>query len=181
MRITNEIVRKSLSFLLAVLVVLIGSMPFLIFRNEIQNVSEAGYLGLLGSCFLTNATVFLPASGIAFTVSASTVLNPMICCCIGGLGTALGELVSFVCGRAGKKIVENRQIFNKIKMYIVKHGFITVLLFAFLPFPIFDFIGVTAGASQMSMWKYFGACIIGKILKMILYVIVVHKMYGIYW
>lgn len=176
---TKEIVCKTLSFILAVLVALMGSMPFLIFRDEIQNVSAAGYLGLLGACFLTNATVFLPASGIAFTVSASTILNPFFCCCIGGLGTALGELVSFFCGRAGKQIVENRLIFNRIKKYVIKHGFITVLLFAFLPFPVFDFVGVTAGASQMSICKYFGACVIGKIFKMILYVMVVHTMYGI--
>lgn len=179
MRTVNEIIQKPLSVLLAVLVAIIGSVPFLIFRDEIQNVSAAGYLGLLGACFLTNATVFLPASGIAFTVSASTVLNPMLCCCIGGLGTALGELISFSCGRAGKRIVEKNQSFDRIKMYVVKHGFITVLVFAFLPLPIFDFVGVTAGASQMSVWKYLGACVIGKILKMILYVMVLHKMCGL--
>ena len=178
MRATNEMVRKSLSFILAILVAIIGSIPFLIFKDEIQDVSLAGYLGLLCACILTNATVFLPASGIAFTVSASTVLNPLICCCIGGLGTALGELMSFFCGRAGKQLVEKRQIFSKIKLYVEKQGFIMVLLFAFLPFPIFDFVGVTAGASQMSIFKYFSACVIGKILKMILYVIVIYKMYG---
>ena len=177
MRIMNKITQKLLLILLTILVALIGSVPFLIFRDEIQNVSAAGYLGLLGACFFTNATVFLPASGIAFTLSASTVLNPVMCCCMGGLGTALGELISFFCGRAGKRIVEKGQLLGKIELYFVKHGFVTVLLFAFLPFPIFDLVGVTAGASKMPIWKYFGACVIGKSLKMMLYVITIHKLY----
>lgn len=163
------------------LVAFVGSMSFIFFREEVKNMATLGYIGLLVACFLTNATIFLPASGIAFTVSASTVLNPFICCICGGLGTALGELIGYSCGRAGKHLVEENELYKKIQKYISKHGFLTVLIFAFLPFSVFDFVGVAAGAAKMHVTKYMMACIIGKVLKMFIYVILSNRLIDYWW
>ena len=160
---------------LAITIAIIGSFPFLIWPDTIRKLAVAGYAGLFAACFLTNATVFLPASGIAFTISASTALNPLYCTIVGGIGTACGELISFYCGRAGKKAVEGTDIFLKIQKYIEKYGVLTVWLFAFLPLPLFDFVGVTAGASKMSLPKYIISCAIGKIMKMMVYVFMIQR------
>lgn len=95
---------RFLKIVLAVAVAVTGSLPFLLLPEIIKKLAVAGYIGLFVACFLTNATVFLPASGIAFTISASTVLNPLFSTIIGGVGTACGELISYCCGRAGKML-----------------------------------------------------------------------------
>lgn len=177
----NKILRKIMIGIFVLFVVLLGSSPFLLFRDEVKNMAAAGYAGLTAACFLTNATVFLPASGIAFTVSASTVLNPYICSLCGGVGTALGELVSYTCGRVGKQLVEDNKLYRKMQEYIMKHGFLTVLLFAFLPFPIFDFVGVAAGVGKMNIAKYTTACILGKTLKMVCYVALTNRLFSSWW
>ena len=138
-------------------------------------VAVAGYIGLFVACFLTNATVFLPASGIAFTISASTVLNPLFSTIIGGVGTACGELISYCCGRAGKNVVEDTPFLFRIQTYVQKYGVFTVWLFAFLPLPLFDLVGVTAGAGKMPLPKYIIPCMIGKVMKMMVYVFLVQR------
>lgn len=161
---------KWLMILAAVGVAAAGSLPFLLFPEAIQKMAAAGYAGLMAACCLTNATVFLPASGIAFTLSASTALDPLLCCVAGGCGTACGELVGYFCGRSGKRLVTDRPLFSKIEHFLSRYGFFTVLAFAFLPIPAFDLVGVTAGAGNMPVYRYLSACIIGKVLKMIVYV-----------
>lgn len=175
MKIMTKFIRNVGSVLLVISIACIGSVPFFIFKEDIQNLSVAGYAGLFMACFLTNATIFLPASGIAFTISASAVLSPGICCCIGGMGTALGELISFYCGRIGKTAAGNRIILEKAKKYVMRNGFAIVSLFAFLPVPGFDLIGIAAGAGRMPVYKYLSACLIGKTLKMFLFVFVLQE------
>ncbi len=46
-----------------------------------------------------------------------------------------------------------------------RHDFLTVLLFALVPMPVFDVAGVVAGAEKMKLWKYMLAGFIGKALK----------------
>lgn len=177
----NNILKRIMIGMLVLFAVFLGSSPFLFFRDEVKNMAAAGYLGLTIACFLTNATVFLPASGIAFTVSASTVLNPYICSLCGGIGTAMGELISYVCGRAGKQLVEDNNLYKKMQEYTAKRGFLTVFIFAFLPFPVFDFVGVAAGAGRMKFSKYTTACILGKTLKMLCYVVLTNRLFSYWW
>ncbi len=152
-----------------------GSLPFLLWPEAIKEMAVAGYIGLLAACFLTNATVFLPASGIAFTVTASMVLDPLNCTIIGGIGTACGELVGFYCGRLGKNAVDRGNLLYRIQKYVDKFGVLTVWLFAFSPFPMFDLVGIAAGAAKMPFLKFIIPCIVGKTMKMMVYVFLVQN------
>ncbi len=167
----NKKIMSKIKYLcLAVLVAVIGSLPFILFSDYIRRMSAIGYIGLFISTLLTNASVLLPASGIAFTVSAAMVLEPWICVLIGGLGTALGELVSYFCGRSGMKFAENSPLSLKLQHYLSKYGVITVFIFALLPLPLFDIVGIACGASKISMIKYMIACFLGKTIKLSIYV-----------
>ena len=98
---TNIIVLKKIrSIILAIVVALIGALPYLLFNDQIQQMAGLGYIGLFVACLLTNASICLPASGIAFTLAAATALNPFWCALVGGMGTAVGELVGYVFGRS---------------------------------------------------------------------------------
>jgi hypothetical protein len=93
-----------------------------------------------------------------------------------GFGTALGELPPYFVSRAaraaGKKAegmeelddfsgftgVIKKAIFNSIRNY----AFITVLLCASIPNPLFDLAGLLCGHFGISFWTFFGAAAIGK-------------------
>ncbi len=50
-----------------------------------------------------------------------------------------------------------------------KYGSITVLLLAFIPSPLFDIAGVTAGMLKMPLLRFLFWCMLGKILKMLVF------------
>ncbi len=160
------------SILLAIVVASAGCLPFLLFSEQIRELATLGYIGLFVGCVLTNASVFLPASGIAFTLAAATTLNPVVCALLGGLGTSCGEIVGYLCGRFGRKQLENSALFSKMESALGRFGYWAVFFFAFLPLPLFDFIGIAAGTVKLSWPRFFLVCTTGKVLKMFLYVFV---------
>ena len=166
----NNLKSKLKYIFLSVIVACIGSLPFFLFSDTLKNLSAVSYIGLFIATFLTNASVLLPASGIAFTLSASYILDPLICVIVGGLGTALGEMVSYICGRNGSAVIDDIKKFEKVSLYLKKYDMIIVFIFALLPLPLFDFVGIAAGLSKMSLPKYIIACFLGKTLKLAVYV-----------
>lgn len=98
-----------------------------------------------------------------------------------GLGTALGELPPYFiargAARSGKSNEEIKEIeeaekqdkvpfIERVKIFIYehlkRHGFITVLLCASIPNPLFDLAGITCGHFGIPFWTFFGATMIGK-------------------
>jgi len=102
-----------------------------------------------------------------------------------GLGTSIGELPPYYVARAaslaGKKHEEledmlgdskmlgnshKLSIMDRIKLWLYKtlknHAFITVLLCASIPNPLFDLAGLTCGHFLVPFGVFFGATFIGK-------------------
>ena len=50
-----------------------------------------------------------------------------------------------------------------------KYGELTTLVLAFIPNPLFDLAGLIAGLLKMPLWKFLLYCVIGKILKMMMF------------
>lgn len=169
----DKLIRKIGSATAAVLVAVAGALPYILFADRIQDMSSLGYIGLFLSCLLTNASIFLPASGIAFTLAAATALDPLTCAIVGGLGTACGELVGYVIGRCGRASIDRPDLFAKIEQGLDRYGSAAVFTFAFLPLPLFDLVGMAAGTVRYPVVRFFLVCCTGKILKMLLYVFVV--------
>ncbi len=170
-----NVLRKIGSILLVLLVAAAGALPYFLFRDQIQSMAGLGYIGLFVSCAFTNASVCLPASGIAFTIAAATVLNPLLCALIGGLGTSVGELVGYLLGRFGRRSIENMELFLKVEYWVNRCGYLAIFVLAFLPLPIFDLAGIAAGTAKIPPVGFFLVCTAGKILKMLLYVFLLSR------
>ena len=72
-----------------------------------------GYLGVAVACAISNVSILLPSSSTLIVVAAASSLNPILCVLAGGLGTALGEQSSYLCGRIGRKGVGDNDIHEK--------------------------------------------------------------------
>lgn len=175
LRTQNIIFKKIGSAAAAILVAAAGVVPYILFRDQIANMAAVGYAGLFVACMLTNASVFLPASGIAFTLAAATVLDPLLCAVLSGLGTTCGEMVGYFLGRCGRSCMDDPGRFQKIEGGLQKYGSAAIFAFAFMPIPMFDLIGVVAGTAQFPILKFFVVCSAGKMLKMLLYVFVLGR------
>jgi uncharacterized membrane protein YdjX (TVP38/TMEM64 family) len=135
-------------------------------RQHIQDFAAYGYPGIFLVALLANATVFLPAPGIAVVFAMGGIFHPIGVALAAGTGGALGELSGFLAGFSGQAVIERTEIYARIDPWITKYGGWAILAFAAIPNPFFDLAGVAAGVSRMPLWRFLLFCWIGQIIKM---------------
>jgi len=164
-------IKKILFAIVGLLVALLFSTPYVVFREQIQEMSVVGYVGLLLACVISNVSILIPSSATIIVLVASTTLDPWLCILCGGLGTAIGEQSSYVCGLVGTMGFDMNAIHGKLLKVMEKYAFLTVFVFALAPLPVFDIIGMTAGVTRMNWVKYTLAAVLGKTLKFLFAVV----------
>ena len=158
-----------IKILCVIFILAIIALSVIIFLNKdkLESIGNYGLIGVFALCFLSNATVFLPAPSLIVVVTAASIMNPILVSLAGAFGTTLGELTGFFSGRAGKNIGNKSD--GKLGKAIQKYGMPVIFVFALLPLPLFDIIGVASGYLGVKWYKFTAACLPGKFIKMILY------------
>ena len=140
-----------------------------IFRDSFRHLASLGYVGIFLLSILANATIILPAPGVAFVFGMGAVLNPFFVALAAGAGAAIGELSGYIAGYSGQAIIQRSRYEQQLEGWMKKNGGWTILIFAFIPNPLFDIAGMIAGMLKMPLWKFLLFCWIGKTLKMFLF------------
>ncbi len=161
---TSNILR--IVILLAVIAL---TVVLVINRERIQSLQAYGYPGIFLFSILANATILVPVPGVVFTSAMGAVFNPLWVSIAAGAGAALGELSGYLAGFSGQAVVENSERYQKVTRWMAKYGDVTILVLAFIPNPLFDLAGIIAGILKMPVWKFLIYCVIGKILKMMMF------------
>jgi membrane protein DedA with SNARE-associated domain len=65
--------------------------------------------------------------------------------------------------------VENSAHYDQVVNWMRRYGDITILILAFIPNPLFDMAGMLSGMLKMPVTKFLIYCLIGKILKMMMF------------
>jgi membrane protein DedA with SNARE-associated domain len=164
--IKGSVVAINILRLLAVLFVLGITVYIYSIRDHIKDFAGYGYPGIFIIALLANATVLIPAPGIAVVFAMGSIFNPLGVAIAAGTGGALGELSGYLAGFGGQAVVERAHIYNRIHPWVDKYGGYAILVFAAIPNPFFDLAGIAAGASKMSVWRFLFFCWIGQIIKM---------------
>ena len=155
---------------LIVLLAVIGLTIILVInRDKIQALQAYGYPGIFLFSILANATIFLPVPGVVFTSAMGAIFNPLLVSFAAGGGAAIGELSGYLAGFSGQAVVEDSARYKRVVRWMEKYGDITILVLAFIPNPLFDLAGIVAGILKMPIWKFLIFCVIGKILKMMMF------------
>jgi membrane protein YqaA with SNARE-associated domain len=155
--------------ILALAAVIAISVYIYTIRNEVGRFQAAGYPGIFLLSILANATVILPAPGIALTFTFGSIFNPLGVAIAAGAGAALGELTGYLAGFSGQGIVDDTKMYTRLEGWTERYGGWAVLVLAFIPNPFFDLAGAAAGALGMSVAKFLLWAFIGKTLKMMLF------------
>jgi len=165
----NKETRLNIARILA-LVFVVGLTIFLyINREKVRELESFGYPGIFLVSLLANATLILPLPGVLFTSAMGAVFNPFWVAVAAGSGAALGELSGYLAGFSGQGIVEKTEWSEKFERWMRKYGPITILVLSFVPNPIFDVAGITAGILIMPLWQFLLFSWIGKVLKMLVF------------
>jgi uncharacterized membrane protein YdjX (TVP38/TMEM64 family) len=158
-----------ISRILAVLVV-VGITVFVYsIRDRVEDFAELGYFGAFLIMLIANATVILPAPGVAVIFAMGGVLNPLGVALAAGVGGSLGELTGYLAGYGGQAAVENTKIYNRILPWVQKYGAWVILVLAAFPNPFFDMAGIAAGIAKIPLWQFMLACWVGQTIKMTMF------------
>lgn len=166
-------IKKIISVLIGLVIALALSLPYLYFRQQIQDAEAMGYLGLVLSCAISSISILIPTSSTLIVLAAASVLNPWLCAILGGLGVAVGEQASYICGRIGTIGFQKSGVREqKLVRWLYRNEGVTVFLFALIPLPVFDLVGIAAGALRMPWLRYSIAAVAGKIARFLILLLI---------
>lgn len=155
--------------ILALVFVIALTIALYLYRDRVEQLEALGYPGIFLISLLSNATLVLPVPGVLFTSAMGAVFDPFWVAIAAGTGAALGEISGYLAGFSGQGIIERSKWSDRVEGWMRKYGSITVLLLAFVPSPLFDIAGITAGILKMPLLRFLFWCTIGKILKMLVF------------
>ncbi len=156
---------------LAILLVVAITVSLFIFRERIADLEEYGYLGAFLISLIANATIVLPMPGLLILIGLGATFNPVLIALCGAFGGAIGEMSGYVVGRSGRGITSENKWYRKTEHWMhTKKGFLTIFLFALIPFLPLDIAGLIAGVARYPIWRFILACMLGKF---ILYIIMI--------
>ncbi|RJP51615.1 MAG: DedA family protein [Anaerolineaceae bacterium] len=138
-------------------------------RDRVEGFAAYGYPGIFLIALMANATVFLPAPGVAVVFTMGSIFNPIGVALAAGTGGALGELSGYLAGFSGQAVVGRIDVYNKISPWIEKYGSWAILVLSAIPNPFFDIAGIVAGMAKMKLWRFLLFCWIGQIIKMAMF------------
>lgn len=165
---------------IAALVIVIAITVFIYsIRDRVQEFAAFGYPGIFLIALLANATVLLPAPGVAIVYGMGAIFNPIGVGIAAGTGGALGELSGYLAGFSGQSIVENTGIYQRVMPWVEKYGAWAILFLSAIPNPFFDAAGIAAGVAKMPIWKFLFFCWIGQLIKMTLFAVAGY--YSVEW
>lgn len=148
------------------------ALAFFYFSSDISNLKSYGYVGLFLINVIGAASILLPSPAAASVFGGGALLSDFMGVpafiwvgAIAGLGEAVGEFSGYAAGYGGRIVVENRAEYKRIHRWMDSHGTITMFLMSTVPNPLFDIVGLAAGAVQMPMKRFFAAVLAGKVIK----------------
>lgn len=148
-------------------------------RERVDEFAGFGYPGIFLIALLANATVLLPAPGIAVIYAMGAIFNPFGVGLAAGAGGTIGELSGYLAGFSGQAVVERTDIYNRIKPYVARYGGWAIMVLSAIPNPFFDVAGIAAGIAKMPLRTFLIFTFIGQLIKMTLFALAGH--YSIAW
>lgn len=140
------------------------------FRDELLKLGSFGIFGIFLINLITSMTLFLPAPGIATVVAGGFLYNPIVVALVAALGSAIGDFIGYILGRSGKEVLLKKNSFwyNIFRETFHKFGAIFIILFSFIPNPIFDIVGLVAGLFSYNPARFFAYVFLGRLLRNLL-------------
>lgn len=160
--------------LLALFVVVAITIYIYSIRERVEEFKAFGLWGIFFIALLANATVLLPAPGVAVIYAMGGIFNPLGVGLAAGTGGTIGEISGYLAGFSGQAVVERTDIYNRIKPWVDKYGGWAILVLSAIPNPFFDIAGIAAGIAKMPLRTFLVFTWVGQFIKMTLFALAGH-------
>jgi len=139
------------------------------FAPALAGLATYGYFGIFGLMIVSGGSIFFPVPGMMSVLTAGTLpgWNPLLVGLAAGLGNSIGEVTGYIAGRSGRTFMnaDESPFFQRADRYLRRFGFPALVIFAAIPNPVFDVVGIAAGCLGYSLKRFWLACAIGNTIK----------------
>ena len=134
--------------------------------HHVGNLEQWGYVGVFVANFVSSMGVIIgiPA-GATVTIAVAGVQGPLLVGIVAGVGATLGEFTAYWFGYGGERFLRFKGYhqYAVAERWMGRYGGLTIVFFAFVPFFMFDFVGIAAGALRYPFKRFLIFCLIGRI------------------
>ncbi len=153
---------------LGVFLAVLGVVVATILLHEKLTLDQVGYAGLGLTVVLASGGLVLPIPSLATACAAGAFLNPFYVGLVAGSAGTLGELTGYFLGYSGRGVFDRSRLYHRMEEWMRRRGWLVLFLVALVPNPIFDLVGIAAGALRYPLWRFLGIVWAGKLLKFLL-------------
>jgi uncharacterized membrane protein YdjX (TVP38/TMEM64 family) len=167
LKIRAQLIRKPenlLRFASLLIAILISACVF-VFRGQLNQLGNYGYVGIFLLSIAGNATIVLPMPVILTAFLGGSIFDPVIVGVVTAAGATIGELTGYLAGVGGQPLLENHKKTQRINKWLDRHGLLALFFLAAIPNPFFDLAGIAAGALRFPLSHFLLATWLGKTVK----------------
>lgn len=135
---------------------------------DFARLGDLAYGGVFVLTFVANASVVVPVPYVPIVIRVAEVAGSVpLVIAAAAAGSMLGESVSFVVGRAGKRIVKDSRVTRMLMRVAHRPVLASAVLFVVSapPNPFFDVVGLAAGAFGLPYGMFAGAVFAGRCVR----------------
>lgn len=145
------------------------SVAFIIFKDLLKDASALGLFGIFLINAIASATLFVASPAFLTVFTGGSIYPPVLVALAGSLGSASGDILGFVLGSSGRKVLDHKLQkhfwLRVLESVFRKHANWILFLFAFIPNPIFDSIGILAGIFAVPLPRFFAIVFVGRFIR----------------
>jgi len=140
---------------------------FFLLHERLREYLALGYLGAFLVGAVGSGTVFFPAPAalVVFALGGTEGYWPPLVGLAAAAGETLGELTGYLAGSAGRGVVTKGRFGRWLQSLFERWGGPLLFVVSAVPNPLFDVIGVAAGAAGYPLWRFLLIVFAGKVLK----------------
>ena len=146
------------------LAVVAASTTALLLRDQLT-LTQAGYGGVALASLVASAGLIIPVPALGAVCAGGVFLNPVFLGLIAGTSETIGELTGYFLGYSGRDVATKSRLYNRLEPLVRRRGWLPLFLVSLVPNPIFDIIGIAAGALRYPLWSFLSVVWVGKTLK----------------
>ena len=148
------------------LAVLAASATALLLRDQLTP-AQAGYGGVALASLIASAGLIIPVPALGAVCAGGVFLNPVFLGLVAGTSESVGELTGYFLGYSGRDMARRSRLYNRLEPLVRRRGWLPLFLVSLVPNPIFDIIGIAAGALRYPLWGFLSVVWVGKSIKFI--------------
>jgi len=131
--------------------------------------TQVGYGAVALSALVASAGMVIPVPALATACATAIFLSPFLVGVIAGTAETAGELSGYYLGYTGRDVLGRSRTYQRLENWMRRRGWLLLFLVSLVPNPIFDIVGIAAGALRYPVWGFLAVVWVGKSLKFLIF------------